>query len=238
MLIFSPNAGRVSRVSPTAISQNAVLTFPDFNFLTLQSILTATTLQLRSSYQVSNTIGGNILMIAFGESPGPVAMSGVIFEDVCEEAGVDDIAKHGVQQMLEWWETKNVYDEDTPLQIFIGDQYTVDMFMTDMNIQIDDPVNRIWSFSMSLIRIPGYKDLLDGRYDQVPSPTQTAGLLTAPSTTPATVTPLSNGQPSSIPFSPRSSPPVDGSTSWQDATDGGRGFDPVSRSLEGPISER
>ena len=154
MLIFSPTSGRVSRITLKDDSSPGIIQFPGFDYASLHVILERVGMAFRSVYQVSDTLGDDILLMTFGESLSPITLQGVILDGVCSGSLGNISANDGVSETIKWWHERNLTKNSTPAQITIGDNYAMSVFIVDLNISVDDARDKIWRFNLSLLRIP------------------------------------------------------------------------------------
>jgi hypothetical protein len=164
-IIFSAKSGRMVRIELHDESTPGVLTFRVDNnaaaSITLQSlqvIIEATGISLRPNYQVSDTIGGRILLTTFGQTLTPIPIRGVILDAMCsdpESATTGSVnTADRIGNFIRWWELNNLTARNTPVQLTIGGAYPVNAFVADLDIVLQSAEERIWRFSMTLLRIP------------------------------------------------------------------------------------
>ena len=166
-IIFNPQAGRVKRIVTSDSSIPAMLSFPDLDYTSYRVILNSANLQTNPKFQVTEVLGGNVLLVSFGESVGPVMVNGLLFELTCE-SDVND--GRGVTRLLDWWTEQNVTRRTTPIELTIGSRSVIRAFLGPMTLAVTNPEDRIWSFSMQLMRIPNRSELDEARFDAVPGP--------------------------------------------------------------------
>ena len=194
MLIFSAQQGRVARIKLEETSRPAVITFlgdVGFDYPSLHVIISSTGLSLKPSYQVSDTIGGEIYMVTFGESISPVPIRGVILDAVCQETNNDLLGgpvtytgSDGLEKIVTWWKERNLTSSEAPIVIQMAGDFTFDAYIADLNIANENAEERLWKFSMSVLRVPKEKEG-SRRVDTTPA--------TTPVTAEATTVPSSSG---------------------------------------------
>lgn len=155
-LIFSSENGRVAKILSSRDFELAMLTFPGFEFDTLNAIINTSTFDFKSAYQATDTIGGNVLLTSFGESLAPAVVGGMIFEDVC---GDRNRQTSGVERVINWWYQNNLTRSSVPLEITIGRSFPSSVYLADLTIGAQQAQDRVWAFSMTLLRIPPRKYL-------------------------------------------------------------------------------
>ena len=166
-LIFNPQAGRVRSIVTNDSSVPAMLTFPGLDYTSYSVILTAMMLTTNPKFQATEVLGGDVHLVSFGESIGPVSVSGMLFEQTCESQAPDG---NGVGRLLAWWTQQNVTRRTTPISLTIGTSTVVRAFLGSMGLSITEPQDRIWRFQLALMRIPERRELDEARFAAVPDP--------------------------------------------------------------------
>lgn len=149
MIIFDSAAGQVSQVLPEQDATTAMLTFPGFDYTSLQLVTTGIGLTLKPIYQTMDTLGGDVHLVSFGETLTPLPLSGLIFERACSVAGGG-----GLTSLVEWWQTQNLLRRREPVLLTVGSDFPVKAFVTDMMITVADVESATWRFELLLLRIP------------------------------------------------------------------------------------
>src|SRR6056297_3422225 len=115
MLVLGAEAGRVRRiVLEDDHSLPAVITIPGMGFKELHTITRGLQSELKPSYQVTDTLGEDVYLLTFGEAVSSGRISGMIFEDVCDEEDEEE-DKRGVSQLIDWWSKENMSKRGTPI---------------------------------------------------------------------------------------------------------------------------
>lgn len=151
-LFFDPALGRVSQFIPRDTLTPAMLTFPGFDYATLQLITSSLSLSLKPVYQANDTLGDDVYLVSFGESITPLPISGLVFASACNFDGLT--GQDGLLLLIEWWQERNLLNRKEPVSLTIGSNYAVKAFISDLNITVANAEDGIWKFDMLLLRIP------------------------------------------------------------------------------------
>lgn len=151
-LFFDPALGRVSQFIPRDTLTPAMLTFPGFDYATLQLITSSLSLSLKPVYQANDTLGDDVYLVSFGESITPLPISGLVFASACDFNGLT--GQDGLLLLIEWWQQRNLLNRKEPVSLTIGSNYAVKAFISDLNITVANAEDGIWKFDMLLLRIP------------------------------------------------------------------------------------
>jgi len=151
-LFFDPALGRVSQFIPRDTLTPAMLTFPGFDYATLQLITSSLSLSLKPVYQANDTLGDDVYLVSFGESITPLPITGLVFASACNFNG--PTGQDGLLLLIEWWQERNLLNRKEPVSLTIGSNYAVKAFISDLNITVANAEDGIWKFDMLLLRIP------------------------------------------------------------------------------------
>lgn len=151
-LFFDPDLGRISQFIPKDTLTAAMLTFPGFDYATLQLITSSLSLSLKPVYQANDTLGDDVYLVSFGESITPLPLSGLVFASACDFDGLT--GQDGLLLLIEWWQERNLLNRKEPVSLTIGSNYAVKAFISDLNITVANAEDGIWKFDMLLLRIP------------------------------------------------------------------------------------
>lgn len=151
-LFFDPALGRISQFIPKDTLTAAMLTFPGFDYATLQLITSSLSLSLKPVYQANDTLGDDVYLVSFGESITPLPISGLVFASACNFDGLT--GQDGLLLLIEWWQERNLLNRKEPVSLTIGSNYAVKAFISDLNITVANAEDGIWKFDMLLLRIP------------------------------------------------------------------------------------
>lgn len=190
MIILSANKGRVCRFNLQDEQRPGTITFgfvpavsvdsagntlrspSNFSYESLHVIFDAVGLAFSPSYQLSDTLSDDILMMTFGESISPVTLRGTVLTAVCQDsigAGVGD-PNAGVVRLVNWWEERNLTKQRVPAQITIDSNASFGVYVADMKLSVEDTENRLWKFSLSLLRVPLSRGASKLNTSSVPKP--------------------------------------------------------------------
>lgn len=184
MLIFSAQNGRISRFVSPSETMDATITFPGFNYTRMQAIIQRSGLKFVPSYQATATLGNDIHLLSFGESMTPINLTGIIIDGTCDEgvAGFnfqDDVNgfgfnnSGGIQGVIEWWQRENLTRREEPVQLVVGDSYSVRGYIADFSCAASAQ-DKIWNFSMNILKVPPRREINDARMSSAPAPRQPA----------------------------------------------------------------
>jgi hypothetical protein len=155
MIIFDSAAGQVSQVMPEGDATPAMITFPGFDYASLQLVTTGIGLSLKPVYQAMDTLGGDVHLVSFGETLTPLPLSGLIFERSCEIG-----RGGGLVSLVAWWQEQNLLRRREPVLLTIGSDFPIKAFVTDMVISVADVESGTWRFELMLLRIPARVQVL------------------------------------------------------------------------------
>jgi hypothetical protein len=155
MIIFDSAAGQVAQVLPEGDATPAMLTFPGFDYASLQLVTTSIGVALKPIYQAMDTLGGDVHLVSFGETLTPLPLSGLIFERSCEIG-----RGGGLVSLVTWWQTQNLLRRREPVLLTIGSDFPIKAFVTDMVISVADVESGTWRFELMLLRIPARAQVL------------------------------------------------------------------------------
>lgn len=184
MLIFSAENGRISRFVSRSETTDATITFPGFNYARMQVIIQRNSLKFQPSYQATSTLGNDIHLISFGEALTPISLTGVIIDGACDSlpAAVnfgDDVNgfgfnnSGGIQGVVEWWQRENLTRRETPVQLVLGDSYSLRGYIADFSCSVS-AVDKVWNFQMNILKVPPRREINDARQAAAPRPVQPA----------------------------------------------------------------
>lgn len=151
-LFFDPSLGRVSQFIPRDELATAMLTFPGFDYASLQLITSGLSLSLKPVWQANDTLGDDVYLVSFGETITPLPLSGLVFAAACDVNG--STGRDGLKLLIEWWQERNLLNNREPVSLTIGSDYAVKAFISDLNISVANAEDNIWKFDMLLLRIP------------------------------------------------------------------------------------
>ncbi len=184
MLIFSAQNGRISRFVSPSETLDATITFPGFNYTRMQAIVQRSGLKFVPSYQATATLGNDIHLLSFGESMTPINLSGIIIDGTCDDGPQafnfqDDVNgfgfnnSGGIQGVIEWWQRENLTRREEPVQLVVGDSYSVRGYIADFACAASAQ-DKIWNFTMNILKVPPRREINDARMSAAPSPRQPA----------------------------------------------------------------
>lgn len=170
-VVFTPANGRVTRIiDPYRDNVTpAMLTIPGLDYESFQLVINSIDLQTNPKFQVTETLGDAVFLVAFGESVGPAVITGLIFESTCDSIQADpaNVSKKGINKFMSWWESINVASsnpdllpQDKIIQITLGggdSEHAIRAFIGQLKIAAKSTEDQIWSFSMQLLHIPKRK---------------------------------------------------------------------------------
>ena len=154
MILFSGPPGRVIAMRDPGIAGVLPAGFikpdPSILFAEQKAIITRVMVAKASSYQFLHTLGGDIYIYVFGERIGQMMLSGMAFSYDCD----NDDGDHGVEKMLDWYDTNRLSARETPVTILLGRRTTLTAFVGEFSADVVDPSSRIMQWNMNLILIP------------------------------------------------------------------------------------
>lgn len=244
MILFSEAQGRVCRIQSGESLQSGTISFSGIDFYSrLKVIIEAHALAFKPTYQISDTLGDDVLLMTFGEAVSPVSIRGVVFDAICDtEPDVvanSDGRRSGVAGFIKWWEDNNLVRQASPIEFqlagygsdaSVNDIEPMRAHIADMDLAVESSEDRIWRFNMTLLRIPRRRPSLDSRFAGVNPP-----LVPPPSPVSINVNiPNVLGINLQFPSTPSGFNPVSTPLIFEGGLD--EGFNPVSTPLNGPIS--
>lgn len=220
MIILSAEKGRVCRFNlqdeqslgtitfafpPSVDNEPPELSPRDFSYESLHVIFDAVGLAFSPAYQLSDTLSDDILMMTFGQSITPATLRGTVLTAVCQDSigkGVGD-ANSGVVRLINWWEDRNLTKRRLPARITIDKNAYFDVYVADMKLSAEETENRLWKFSLTLLRVPNARSQVNLQTSNIPAPQTGPNTLTSP----GNVLRISPSQLISTPANPTVRPP-------------------------------
>lgn len=153
VVMFSGEPGRVIALvdpSTTATSTfNSPLSLEGWQgFSTFKSILTRCMVSQQGNYQFLNSFGGRIYAYTFGDRIGTIGLSGLAFQQKCEDPGVI-----GIQKVLEYYNKNRIAKRETPMTVTFAGQALKGMLI-GMTADVANPESLIFQFDMQFALIP------------------------------------------------------------------------------------
>lgn len=148
----------------------------------MQAIVQRSGLKFMPSYQATATLGNDIHLLSFGESMTPINLSGIIIDSTCDDSAQafnfqDDVNgfgfnnSGGIQGVIEWWQRENLTRREEPVQLVVGDSYSVRGYIADFACSAAAQ-DKIWNFSMNILKVPPRREINDARMSSAPAPRQ------------------------------------------------------------------
>ena len=91
-----------------------------------------------------------IYVYSFGDKMGKITVNGLSFYQVCENKGTKAV---GAVSLLEYYDRHRAIDESRLMTISIG-SYSLQGYLTSMNLVTSQPEFRIMAFTLNIISIP------------------------------------------------------------------------------------
>jgi len=126
-------------------------TTPEVSWDSQQSIITRVTLSHQGNFQFLHTMGNDVYIYVFGDRIGQITISGLSMAGTCSSGMFS--AKHGFEQMLDWYKENRLAARKYPVQVSIG-QSAMEVFVTGINGDLVDPATRIMQYQLQTVLLP------------------------------------------------------------------------------------
>jgi hypothetical protein len=165
-LVFSQNTGRVvainDQVAAGSLSLVSLVGDTRVNYQVHNSIFTRVGVAAGGNFQFLHTIADDVYMYVFGDRMGQVVIDGISFADKCAVSGgtVAQFApgsynfRHGIEEMLEWYERNRLSARKDPVLVTIGRSKAFAGFITSLNANVQDPLHRTVNFQITVTLLP------------------------------------------------------------------------------------
>lgn len=119
-------------------------------FQGFKSIITGFQIQSKGGVQFMHTLRDFIYIYVFGERIGTVVISGLSFQQRCPGQERD----HGLEFVMRYYRDNRVESRATPVTIVFGLSTVIAGFLTEMQGALQDPSQKVASFSLSFQSVP------------------------------------------------------------------------------------
>lgn len=180
--LFISNAGKVGRLTVGGLPAIVMVA----GFSPTAAIITNVGIGQGSNVQIQPSLGASLYVYSFGDAMGSIRLGGMSFiAEVCSESGSGGIQGDGVKELMEFYSANRVSRSLKHINVTIG-ATVFSGFLVKMQLQIQDPENRFFTWTMDIAAIPNFAGLAAGARSSSSSTGETKNEATNASTGPST----------------------------------------------------
>jgi hypothetical protein len=116
----------------------------------LSALITKVSTEEHGNYQFLHTLGNHIYLYVFGDRIGQLGISGVTFNDNCQ----DPLQEDGISKVINWYRENRVAVRRTPLTFRFQPGEVLKGYLVDMRGDTLDVCQRMFQFYLTLALIP------------------------------------------------------------------------------------
>lgn len=150
MVVFCGQPGRIVAIQdPCAPAIGRLITLEGYNSTSFNSLITSVGISSMGNFQMMHTLGQGLYLYVFGDKVGSVRVQGMSFSAGCGGTGAS-----GMENMLRYYEANRLAARAAPMSLTIGTGITLVGYLAGINVQTQDPEQRISNFDLSFMQIP------------------------------------------------------------------------------------
>jgi len=119
-------------------------------FQTMSSIITRVVLSAQSNIQLQHHWDSDAFIYVFGDRVNGITISGLAFDSICNDF-TDTL---GIERVIAYYNLNRVSNRKTPIRVGIGSRTVIPGYLLAMEARIEDPSQRVWSFTLQMVGIP------------------------------------------------------------------------------------
>lgn len=151
VLILSSQPGRVFAFTEAGQPAQAFIRLDGLAaYGIFKSIVTRVAVSSACNFQVRHTVGSDKFIYTFGDRIGKVFVTGLSFDAYCDEFA----GSLGIERVAAYYNANRLAFRSSPIFMTIGRVLTLRMFLAGLDIDVEDPAQRIWRYQLSFLEVP------------------------------------------------------------------------------------